>query len=443
MLSSSSRAPVLALVVLVLSFWQGSVGFAQGLDPATSSLPRHPFAAEQNFPSFREELQEGLNSGRTLQAKGASATIGLKVCTTTVVTPVTMPLDPESLAAIPAIPTPKSCSKFSTSDLLGGCQTDINIDEGCCTQTCGAVLGEMEEDCWSDFVANLCDSAAMRVVPFMEKLTERCHMTPQPIDCKAIPSLSKKTSTSAKKSTNGKAKKPTGKAKKNTGKGKKKKATKAVVIEEPAVPAVKKCSTKKECKVVTENLFTAAEGGDVNLVKEQVLRGADIEAKDDYGWTPLILAAWKGRVDVLQYLIDEGAEVDAKNDDGSTALIEASYWGHASAVEVLLAEGAKVNGKGQLGATALLWAALNGKAMVADVLISEGAEVNARDKTGATALHWAAGIGREDVVKSLVNAGANKKAVDRKGKSVMDVACEHGFCTVDIKFNIFKLLGKQ
>lgn len=450
MASPTSLAHALALVVLVLASGQGYVAFVQGLDQGMASLVRHPFAAEQNFLSTTE-LQEGLNSGRTLQA--ASKSIGQKVCTTNRITPVTMPLDPESLAAIPALPTPKSCSEFRTADLLGGCQTDLNIDEGCCTPSCGEVLGKMEVECWNDFVADMCESSALRVVPFMEKLTERCHMIPQPIDCKVgldkKPKASPTSKESKPKTTSSKKKK----AKSNSSKRKSKKTVETApeeveevveqVAEEPSVPKVKKCLTKKECKAANKLLFVAVNGGDVNMVQEQLLKGADIEGKDEQGWTPLIVAAWKGRVDIVQYLLKEGAKIDAENDDGSTALIEASYWGHPSVVEVLLEGGAKVNGKGEYGATPLFWAGLNGHAMIADILINAGAKVNARDKNGSTPLHWAAGLGKEYVVQSLINAGANKKAVDGKGQSVHDVTCEHGFCTVDIKFNILGLLGKR
>jgi ankyrin repeat protein len=49
--------------------------------------------------------------------------------------------------------------------------------------------------------------------------------------------------------------------------------------------------------------------------------GADLEAKDNYGITALHFAAGNGHVDVVGYLIRKGANVEAKNVFGSTTLL--------------------------------------------------------------------------------------------------------------------------
>ena len=40
-------------------------------------------------------------------------------------------------------------------------------------------------------------------------------------------------------------------------------------------------------------------------------QGADIEAKDKDGWTPLIKAAYNGQKEVVQLLMEKGAIVEA------------------------------------------------------------------------------------------------------------------------------------
>jgi hypothetical protein len=49
-------------------------------------------------------------------------------------------------------------------------------------------------------------------------------------------------------------------------------------------------------------------------------RGADVDAKDEYGWTTLRKVAVKGREMVARQLLDRGADVNARTNDGRTTL---------------------------------------------------------------------------------------------------------------------------
>ena len=48
--------------------------------------------------------------------------------------------------------------------------------------------------------------------------------------------------------------------------------------------------------------------------------GADKEASDDDGWTPLHFAALRGHLSVVQYLCEQGADKDARDNIGRTPL---------------------------------------------------------------------------------------------------------------------------
>ena len=50
------------------------------------------------------------------------------------------------------------------------------------------------------------------------------------------------------------------------------------------------------------------------------IEGADVHAKEDYGFTPLHLAALGSRKEVVELLIAKGADVNAKDDYGTTPL---------------------------------------------------------------------------------------------------------------------------
>ena len=155
--------------------------------------------------------------------------------------------------------------------------------------------------------------------------------------------------------------------------------------------------------------FEACKQGDLNKVKSiyQDYR-ADLEAKNEYGYTALMCAAMRGKKDVVEYLVKNGAEVNATDEDGGTALMEAAWQGRKDVVEVLIKKGADLEAKNKEGRTALIIAAYWGKKDVVEYLVKNGAEVNTKNKWGRTALMFAAMRGKKDVVEYLKAYGAKK-----------------------------------
>ncbi|WP_353276290.1 ankyrin repeat domain-containing protein [Wolbachia endosymbiont (group B) of Villa cingulata] len=58
---------------------------------------------------------------------------------------------------------------------------------------------------------------------------------------------------------------------------------------------------------------------------------------------PLHRAVQGGNLDIVKFLVDRGADVDSKNKDGRTPLHDAALEGHNGVVKTLLERGANVN----------------------------------------------------------------------------------------------------
>ncbi len=120
------------------------------------------------------------------------------------------------------------------------------------------------------------------------------------------------------------------------------------------------------------SLFEAVKKGDKSAVEALLAKGAGVNAKNEYGWTPLHSAALEGKKDIAELLLAKGADVNARNkykdEYGLTPLHMAANNGHKDIVELLLANGADVNAKDNRGWTPLLIAVGQGKTDVTELM---------------------------------------------------------------------------
>ena len=72
-------------------------------------------------------------------------------------------------------------------------------------------------------------------------------------------------------------------------------------------------------------LMVAAFNANPEVIKTLITAGADVNATGKYGWTPLMVAGrYSENPEVFRTLIAAGADVNARNDFGSTPLMEAA-----------------------------------------------------------------------------------------------------------------------
>ena len=113
-------------------------------------------------------------------------------------------------------------------------------------------------------------------------------------------------------------------------------------------------------------LAQAAMDGNLRRVQLLHLTGAEVTARG-YCCAPLFLAAGQGRATVVRYLLDEGADVNAREKLGGTPLMEAAYAGYLEVIKELLFRGAEINAIGNDG-TALDIAINRNNAAAVDLL---------------------------------------------------------------------------
>jgi uncharacterized protein len=141
-------------------------------------------------------------------------------------------------------------------------------------------------------------------------------------------------------------------------------------------------------------------------------------------------AAYRGRAPAVRTLLEQGANVNARNDDGKTPLICAARAGSRTIVRMLLEGGADVNARDEDGETALFAAAWSRTRGMTELLLGAGAEVQvAEQRLGETAMMRAAGAGRAPVIRSLLAYGAHVDAIDDRGQTALMLSArraEHG-----------------
>ena len=151
-----------------------------------------------------------------------------------------------------------------------------------------------------------------------------------------------------------------------------------------------------------------------------------MEAKDTFGFTPLILLADQTEDDYItaEMLINEGADLNTQTEDGFTALHKSVIMGAENITSLLIKKGAAINKKSKIGVTALHDAVSCGHIEMVELLIENGAKINAKDQFGFTPLmvefeDHVEDQERGEVIEALIRNGADIDAKDNSGKTAL------------------------
>ena len=188
------------------------------------------------------------------------------------------------------------------------------------------------------------------------------------------------------------------------------------------------------------------------FTKYLISKGANINALDDDGCTPLDLALNKsmistavllhkhggrtekrtsetlpqaasyGNIDKVKELLCAGADVNSRDKNWQTALSHALHLGNRELVELLIANGADINILHE--PQTINRAAMKGYKDIVELLISYGADVNAVDRGnsawGITPLQMAVSFGHKEIVELLIAEGSEVNLKDDGGETALD-----------------------
>ncbi|KAN0015505.1 hypothetical protein ACTFIU_008240 [Dictyostelium citrinum] len=206
-------------------------------------------------------------------------------------------------------------------------------------------------------------------------------------------------------------------------------------------------------------IHVAVERMNVPLVKYLIERKADVNIKDNQGWSPLHFSSFAGSLDICQILLDQGnAAVLTISKDGTLPLhylirhcysinvpsssssnkdnnnknnnLSINYGGNGgdcsnggnnltlkqkqesnnklfSILSLLLSKGTPINAKTIRGETALHRACYYGSAQSVKFLHQNGADVNVQNSRGETPLYFAVVSRQREIVKLLIEYGSD------------------------------------
>ncbi|MCK5810617.1 MAG: ankyrin repeat domain-containing protein [Cocleimonas sp.] len=120
-----------------------------------------------------------------------------------------------------------------------------------------------------------------------------------------------------------------------------------------SIPAWRRPASPTMTRSSDDALFGAAKSRNLNLLKQLVGEGANVNHQNFNGETTLHIAASLGNMQMVQYLLSQGANVNAKTGTLWMPIHHAMRFGHAQVANLLISRKASLNGQTVDGFTAL------------------------------------------------------------------------------------------
>lgn len=172
-------------------------------------------------------------------------------------------------------------------------------------------------------------------------------------------------------------------------------------------------------------IFAALRQNDRDTLNLLLQAHADINARDNKGYTVLMLASTNNDLDMVEFLKARGAKFDSPQEE---LLFSASHGDVADIQRILASSSAAGNGGAKLnlvnasskdGFTPLMAAASQGQTLAVKALIAAGADLDDLDSSHDTALLLSFRGGHKSTILALLDAGADPKILSAGGSTTL------------------------
>lgn len=174
--------------------------------------------------------------------------------------------------------------------------------------------------------------------------------------------------------------------------------------------------------------------GDLRGAQDRLAKGDRIDSTDNDGKTALHWAArsWQKNPtqrQMIEFLVSKGADPNAKDKIGYTPLHAAADGGNVLVAEALIKAGARIDELTIYGRTPLHQAALRGHIEIVNLLLKSGANPGVRNRDGETPIGLAVKHENWDVVESLAHMlntpGASSQPTTARSSTTRSVYRNH------------------
>jgi ankyrin repeat protein len=174
--------------------------------------------------------------------------------------------------------------------------------------------------------------------------------------------------------------------------------------------------------------------GNINLVRQCLEKGVNVDFRQNAGISPLCVAAMKNQPEIAELLISYGADVNQglNEEHGVNPLLAATIGNYSELADMLVSKGAKsglhlaalrgdidavksfleqqiflINSTRNRGMTPLHLAAIGGHRQVVELLLTSSATIDFFTSASQTPLYQAAKFNQLEVVDLLIDRGAD------------------------------------
>lgn len=177
--------------------------------------------------------------------------------------------------------------------------------------------------------------------------------------------------------------------------------------------------------LVKTPLIHAMEQGHEHIASYLISAGADPNKPERNAWfrQPIHTAVFKNMYNIVIKLLVHGADIEAQDGNGMTPLLYSAIYNCGEITKLLISYGANVNMEDFVKRTALHFAAERNFMEIADTLLTTGIDIDHQDKYGWSALFGAIMYNHLEMVQLLLSRGASVHLKDYTGDTALHLAC--------------------